>query len=76
MEAVQIAVVHTPQQLPFLEAICWQTNDVTHFTHDEMLNRYERGWVYRGVLADIAADELNFIRTLAKNKGSWLAVDV
>jgi len=76
MEIVQAAVVHTPQQLPFLEAICWQTGDVMHFTQDEMLNRYERGWEYRGVLADIADDELNFIRILAKNKGSWLAADV
>ena len=65
-----------PQDLPFLKAICWQTDDIKHFTEDEMLDRYERGWMYRGVLADLQGDELEFVHRLAKAKGSWLAADV
>ena len=65
-----------PSKLPFLQAICWNTNDITHFSLDEMLDRYERGWKYRGVLADLEGDELEFVRQLAKNKGSWLQIDV
>jgi hypothetical protein len=41
-----------------------------------MLNRYERGWVYRGVLADLEGEEKAFLRQLAKAKGSWLQVNV
>ena len=65
-----------PQDLPFLKAICWQVDDVKHFTVDEMLDRYERGWMYRGVLADLKGDELEFVHLLATAKGSWLATDV
>lgn len=35
------------EELPFLESICWQTADIYHFTPEEMLSRYERGWEYR-----------------------------
>jgi hypothetical protein len=67
---------HVPTDLPFLKAICWQTDYVEHFTLDEMLNRYERGWKYRGVLADLEGEELEFLRRLANAKGSWLVTDV
>lgn len=70
------ATIPVPEQLPFLEAVCWQTPDVQHFTPDEMLDRYERGWEYRGVLADLEGDELVFVRQLARAKGSWLQTDV
>ena len=65
-----------PAQLPFLQAVCWQTADVQHFTQDEMLDRYERGWGYKGVLADLEGDELDFVQRLARAKGSWLQTDV
>lgn len=65
-----------PKKLPFLQAICWQTDDIAHFTPDEMLARYERGWLYKGVLADLEGEELCFVRELAKYKNSWLASDV
>lgn len=65
-----------PAELPFLKAICWQTEDVSHFTPDEMLSRYERGWAYNGVLADLEGDERAFVARLALEKGSWLAADV
>ena len=70
------ARVQVPIQLPFLEAVCWQTPDVRHFTLDEMLDRYERGWGYKGVLADLEGDELVFVQRLARAKGSWLQTDV
>lgn len=62
-----------PQKLPFLEAICWQTTDVKHFTSFEMLSRYERGWHYRGVLGEPSSEELQFIKQLVQCHGSWLA---
>lgn len=61
-----------PPKLPFLTAICWDLGDVRALNDEEMLNRYERGWDYRGVLADLEGDELTFLRKLAKAKGSWL----
>lgn len=68
--------IHPPRELPFLSAICWDLRDISILTHDEMLNRYERGWEYRGVLADLEGEELAFLRQLAKMKGSWLQTDV
>jgi len=38
-----------------------------------MLNRYERGWRYRGVLADLEGEELDFVHNLAKKTDSWIA---
>ncbi len=68
--------IQQPMNLPFLKAICWELGDVCVLNLDEMLNRYERGWEYRGVLADVKGEEKNFIRKLAKTKGSWLQLDV
>ena len=65
-----------PKQLPFLKAVCWDLADVRDLTLDEMLNRYERGWNYRGALADIEGNEKKFVKKLAVAKGSWLQVDV
>jgi hypothetical protein len=73
---VTTEIQNVPDDLPFLRAICWQTGNVKHFTEDEMLDRYERGWHYRGVLADLEGEELDFLRRLAITKGSWLANDV
>ena len=50
--------------------------DVHDLTPDEMLNRYERGWEYRGALADLEGQERAFVHKLAVAKGSWLQVDV
>lgn len=61
-----------PQQLPFLKALCWQNAEIQHFTEDEMLDRYERGWGYRGTLEELTNEERGYIATLAKIKGSWL----
>lgn len=65
-----------PKDLPFLEAVCWDMGDVHELTPDEMLNRYERSWEYRGTLADVEGREKAFVRELAVAKGSWLQLDV
>lgn len=64
--------VTQPNELPFLKAVCWDLRDINVLNESEKLDRYERFWNYRGVLADITEDERNFILTLAKNNGSWL----
>ena len=53
-----------------------QTRDVTHFTLEEMLSRYERGWENRGVLAELEGDEREFVKILATKYGSWLSLDL
>lgn len=68
--------IQKPKQLPFLEAVCWDLGDISQLNEDEMLNRYERGWAYRGVLADLEGEERAFLRQLARAKGSWLQVNV
>lgn len=74
---MQAAVnIQQPSKLPFLEAICWELGNVRLLNLDEMLNRYERGWGYKGVLADLEGEEKLFLRQLAKEKGSWLQLDV
>lgn len=61
-----------PIELPFLKAVCWDLRNVDLLSHDEMLNRYERGWPYRDVLAEISHQEMQYIAGLARAKGSWL----
>lgn len=61
-----------PANLPFLQAVCWQTPNVHRMTEEEMLARYERGWNYLGVMGDLTEQERRFIRTLAARYGSWL----
>ncbi|MDY6782230.1 MAG: nucleotidyl transferase AbiEii/AbiGii toxin family protein [Cyanobacteriota bacterium] len=61
-----------PPSLPFLRAICWQTRDVRQFSLPQMLSRYERGWLYRGVLGEPTSEELQFIQQLCDRYGSWL----
>ena len=68
--------IQQPSELPFLSAICWDLADVRALDLDEILNRYERGWEYKGVLADLGGEELLFLKQLATTKGSWLQVNV
>ena len=65
-----------PTKLPFLKAICWDLSDVHVLAVDEMLSRYERGWHYRGVVADLKGSEKCFVAQLAEAKGSWLQLYV
>lgn len=68
--------VTIPAHLPFLSAICWQTEDVRKFSLTEMLDRYERGWRYRGVIEKLENEELIFVSRLANIYGSWIVNDV
>jgi hypothetical protein len=65
-----------PQELPFLQAVCWQTEDVHRFDPEQMLSRYERGWGYRKIFDNLEGEELEFLRELAKCYHSWLQVEV
>jgi len=70
------ANIKIPADLPFLRAICWQTEDISCFSLSEMLDCYERGWKYRGVLSDLEGEESDFVYDLAKKADSWIAGDV
>jgi hypothetical protein len=63
-----------PERLPFLEAISWYDERPTDLTPKEMLERYESGWRYRGVLAEPSPEELALIRALVEQYGSFLRV--
>ncbi|MEZ5452468.1 MAG: hypothetical protein R3E93_06545 [Thiothrix sp.] len=65
-----------PAQLPFLQALCWQRDSLESLSTDEILDLYERGWNYRGILADLEGEELEFVKALAQAKQSWLVNDV
>jgi hypothetical protein len=65
-----------PSKLPFLESICWQTDNVYHFTLEEMLSRYERGWGYRQLFNNLEGEELDFVKQLAITYHSWIQVDL
>lgn len=65
-----------PKALPFLEAICWQTDDVYRFDNEQMLSRYERGWRYRSMYNNLEDRELDFVTELAKRYDSWLQSDL
>jgi hypothetical protein len=69
-------ISEVPEELPLLEAICWQISDVKNISPKEMLISYERGWHYLGVLGEPSPEELLFIKKLIQRYGSWLATDV
>ena len=65
-----------PAKLPFLESICWQTDNVYRFTFEQMLSRYERGWEYRQLFNNLEGEELDFLKQIAKTYHSWLQSDL
>jgi hypothetical protein len=65
-----------PEILPFLEAVCWQTENVYRFDRQEMLSRYERGWRYRSIFNNLEGKELDFVKQLATEYDSWLQTDL
>lgn len=68
--------IAAPAFLPFLEAVCWQIDDVRRLAPEEMLRRYERGWTYHNVLADLGKEEAEYLHELANQFGSWLVTRV
>ena len=65
-----------PETLPFLESVCWQTENVYRFDPEEMLSRYERGWRYLSLFNNLEGKELDFVKELAKQYDSWLQSDL
>lgn len=65
-----------PAKLPFLQAICWQVANVKNLTFKEMLDRYESGWHYWGVLGKPNFEELAFIQQLSQHYQSWLLAEL
>lgn len=63
-----------PDELPFLASISWFDSDYRALDAFEMLNRYEAGWRYLGVLAEPSPAEERFIRALIRRFGSVLRV--
>ncbi len=63
-----------PNELPFLESLSWFDARWRELPALEMLQRYERGWRHRGVTAELSAEEIAFVRTLAQRFGSILDV--
>ncbi|MCU0541374.1 MAG: nucleotidyl transferase AbiEii/AbiGii toxin family protein [Oscillatoriaceae cyanobacterium Prado104] len=71
-----VTALKIPAQLPFLQAICWQVANVKNLTLKEMLNRYESGWHYWGVLGKPNLEELDFIQQLSQHYQSWLLTEL
>ncbi len=65
-----------PPKLPFLEAICWQTENIYCLTPEQMLSRYERGWRYRNIFNNLEGEELEFLKKIAHQYQSWLQVEL
>jgi hypothetical protein len=66
------AAITVPRHLPFLESLSWNDVRWRDLTPLDMLRRYEAGWRWRGVLADLGAQELEFVRALVREYGSVL----
>lgn len=71
-----VQTIDPPRDLPFLRALCWQRTDIADMSAEQILDRYESGWRYLGVLADLGVDEKAFLHSLAGAHGSWLATHV
>jgi hypothetical protein len=67
-----LEVPTTPDKLPFLESICWQTENVYRFTPEQMLSRYELGYSYHDLFNNLEGEELKFLQEIAKRYNSWL----
>jgi hypothetical protein len=78
MQARKVNKIDTPQQLPFLESICWQADlvQLKRLAPLEMLRCYERGWRNLGVMSDPSEEEWAFIRALVEEYKSWLVSEL
>ncbi len=70
--------IPTLDELPFLKSLCWQgqTASIAGLAEDEILSLYERGWRYRGVMADLGETEKVWLQTLAAKHHSWLVNEI
>ncbi|MCG8614400.1 MAG: hypothetical protein MI864_28140 [Pseudomonadales bacterium] len=71
------APVRRPKTLPFLDAICKKLNQRVNMEDEQrVIGVYERGWIFKGVLANLEGDEARYVRTLATKYNSWIARQV
>lgn len=74
--ASKMLTFNLPEKLPFLESLCWQTEDIYQFSPAEILSRYERGWQYRQIFHNLEGEELEFLKQLANYYQSWLQFEL
>ncbi len=66
-----------PSSLPLLDAICKKLNQRVNLEDEpRVLGLYERGWIFKGVLAGLDGAEARYVRALANRYDSWIARQV
>jgi Nucleotidyl transferase AbiEii toxin, Type IV TA system len=65
-----------PQNLPFLESIGWQLNNVYQLTEKEMIQLYQRNWYHQTTFNNLKKEEKDFIYYLAQKYHSWILPDL
>lgn len=65
-----------PQNLPFLESIGWQLNNVYQLTEKEMIQLYQRNWHHQHTFNNFQQSEKDFVHYLAKKYNSWILPDL
>ncbi len=69
--------IRRPEKLPLLDAICKKLNQRVNLDDEQrVLGLYERGWIFRGVLASLDGAEARYVRALATRYNSWIARQV
>lgn len=64
------------QNLPFLESVGWQINNVYQLTEKEMLQLYQRNWHHQTTFNNLNKSEKYFVHYLAKKYNSWILPDL
>ncbi|MCP5207776.1 MAG: hypothetical protein H7A01_11270 [Hahellaceae bacterium] len=66
-----------PAKLPLLDAICKKLNQRINIDDEpRLIGIYERGWIFKGILAKLEGDEAKYVRALATKYNSWIAKQV
>ncbi|BES69184.1 hypothetical protein RE428_02020 [Marinobacter nanhaiticus D15-8W] len=69
--------IRRPAKLPLLDAICKKLNQRVNLDNEQsVLGLYERGWIFKGVIANTDDQEARYIRALATRYNSWIARQV
>lgn len=69
--------IRRPEKLPLLDAICKKLNQRVNLDDEQrVLGVYERGWIFKGVLAGLDGAEARYVRALATRYNSWIARQV
>lgn len=69
--------IRRPEKLPLLDAICKKLNQRVNLEDEQrVLGVYERGWIFKGVLANLDGGEARYVKALASRYNSWIARQV